>query len=107
MAIFVTIGRHSPESCAAHNETSRKIMIEWMAKGEELAAKHGVKIVGGWNIHPEHLTIQVLEAPSIEAMEALTMEPENMAMLSWNTLDIKLATTLEDVMKYLVIVQGQ
>jgi hypothetical protein len=107
MAVFVTIGRHSPESCAANNETSRKIMMEWITKGEELAAKHGVKVVGGWNVHPEHLTIQVLEAPSIEAIEGLFGEPENMAMMSWNTVEIKMAMTLEDVMKYLVMVQGQ
>jgi hypothetical protein len=96
MLTFLGIARHTPEMCSLHNEASQKTMIAWLSKSEELTKKHGIKIVGGWNVHSEHLTIQVLEAPTFEATQAYSMEPENMAMLNWNTLEIKVAMTLEE-----------
>jgi hypothetical protein len=79
MLTFLVMSRHAPEVCALHNETSRKTMIDWMGKARERAAKHGVKMVGGWNVLSEHLTVQVLEAPFFDAKQAFSMEPKNMA----------------------------
>jgi hypothetical protein len=63
------------------------------------------KMVGGWNVLSEHLTVQVLEAPSFGAMHVFSMEPENMAISTWNTMEVKVAITLEDTMK--MMMQGQ
>jgi hypothetical protein len=82
-----------------HNEKSAKISADWMSKHEELEAKHGVKMVGGWTVHPEHLVIQVFEAPSYEAMNAYGMEPEVAAMATWQTMESKIAMTLEETWK--------
>ena len=104
MVTFLLISRHTAADCPAHNEKSRKSMAEYMSKAAELMAKHGVKMVGSWVVHPEHLGVQVFEAPSYEAMYAYGMEPEVMAMNVWHTMEIKVATTLEETWK---MVQAQ
>jgi uncharacterized protein with GYD domain len=70
-----------------------------MSKAPELLAKHGVKMVGGWNVHPEHLVVEVYEAPSFEAMQAFSMEPEMMSITNWQTMELKAAMTLEETWK--------
>jgi hypothetical protein len=72
---------------------------------EELTKKHGVKIVGMWNVHSEHLTIQVVEAPSVEAFMAFSMEPSNMKLLSFETAEMKLVQTGEEMLKHLMQAQ--
>ncbi len=99
MVTVVAIGRHNAESCAFFNETSKKRVMEWAAKNPELEAKHGVKMVGAWTVPPEHLTIQVFEAPSQEAMQAYASEPEVIGMMSWSTLEYKMAMTLAESMQ--------
>jgi hypothetical protein len=99
MPTFLVISRHNPEVCSIHNEKSAKIASDWFSKHEELEAKHGVRMVGGWNVHPEHLIVQVFEAPSYEAMDAYGMEPEVAAQGTWNTMEFKVAMTLDETWK--------
>ena len=101
MVTFLMIARHTAADCPAHNEKSRKSMGEYMSKAPELLAKHGVKMVGGWNVHPEHLIVEVYEAPSFEAMQAVSMEPESMSMMNWQTIELKAAMTHEETWKML------
>ncbi len=94
MVTVLVIMRHSATECAMFNETSKKRIMEWAAKRPELMAKHGVKMVGEWTVPPEHLTISVYEAPTYEAIQAYSMEPEVMGMMSWTTMEFKVATSL-------------
>ncbi len=96
MLTFLVFTRHAPADCAVHNEASRKTLIEWYRKTKELEAKHGVNMVGGWNVHSEHLTVQVFEAPNFEAFQAYSREPEVMNKLNWSTSEVKVAMTLEE-----------
>jgi hypothetical protein len=41
-----------------------------------LEKKHGIKRVGVWTVIPEHLLVWVYEAPSSEALQKFSMEPE-------------------------------
>jgi hypothetical protein len=50
----------------------------------------------GWNVPSEHLIVQVFEAPTFEAFQAFSMEPEVMKISSVDTMDIKAAMTLEE-----------
>jgi len=97
MLTFLVIARHTPADCALHNEKSAKIMNEYWTKTKELEAKHGVKMVGGWAVTPEHLSISVVEAPSFEAMQAYGMETAIAAMHNWQTVEIKPAITFEEL----------
>ena len=95
MVTFLAISRHTPANCALYNEKSAKIYAEFMSKQKELETKHGVKMVG-WNVPSEHLIVQVFEAPTFEAFQAFSMEPEVMKMSSVDTMEIKAAITLEE-----------
>jgi hypothetical protein len=97
MPTFLVISKHNPDVCAMYNETSVKTLVDYMSKAGELEAKHGVKTVGGWNVPPEHLVVQVFEAPSFEAFQAFSMEPEVMNLAKWQTMEVKVAMTLDEV----------
>ncbi|MGA3200021.1 MAG: hypothetical protein ABSD89_11535 [Halobacteriota archaeon] len=99
MATFLLFWRHAAADSPAHNEKSRKSMAEYMSKAAELNAKHGVKWVGSWVVLSEHLAVDVGEAPSFEAMQALLMEPEIMSLMNWTTMELKAAMTLEETWK--------
>ena len=69
---------------------------------EELAKKHGIKMVGMWNVHSEHKTVQVIEAPSFEAFMAMSMQPANMKFLNFETAEWKVVSTQEDMMQLMM-----
>jgi hypothetical protein len=107
MLTFLLIYRHTPENCAFVNARSAKIYAEAMSKLKEFEAKHGVKMVGGWNVATEHLSVQVFEAPNFEAFQAMSMEPENMALSSVDTIEIKQAMSFEEAMQMVQMMQAK
>lgn len=99
--LFLQTSRHSAESCPMHNEKVKKVFSDIMSKMEKLTKKHGIKLIGSWVSTPEHLSVMVYDAPSMEAMLKLSMEPEVMAWLSYNTTETRPVMTIEEVMKLL------
>ncbi len=75
--------------------------LELPAKLVGLEKKHRVKRIGAWTVVPEHLLIWVYEAPSSDALQEFSMEPEIVKWMVWNTSEIKLAMSLEESMKLL------
>jgi hypothetical protein len=105
MLTFLMFLRHTPDMCALWNEQSAKIYAECGNKLAEFEAKHGVKMVGFWNVPSEHLTVQVFEAPTFEAFQALSMEPEIVNMSNVDTIEIKQAITFEEAMQMMQMMQ--
>jgi hypothetical protein len=101
MTIILEIARHTAESCPGANEKARKVVLEVFGNMEVLLKKHGVKVIGGWNVHPEHLTIMVYEAPSFEAFQKFRMEPEIDRLSYYQTSEYKIAMSAEEVLKFL------
>jgi len=101
MPTFVLISRHSPENCPMFNEKARKVLLELAGKMDGLLKKHGVKMLGSWNVPTEHLALDVYEAPSLDAFEKLGMEPEIVALSKFETYEIKLAYGMEESMRML------
>jgi len=101
MPTFLMISRHSPENCPLNNEKMKAMTLELPDKLGRLEKKHGVKRVGAWTVVPEHLLVWVYEAPSSEALQKFSMEPELLKWMAFNTSEIKLAMTLEESMKLL------
>jgi len=101
MAIILEIARHSPESFPGANEKARKVILEVFGQWDGLLKKHGVKVIGGWNVHPEHLAVMVYEAHSFEAFQKFRMEPEMDRLAYLQTIEIKVASSAEDVLKFL------
>jgi len=101
MATFLIISRHSPENCPMNNERMKRLTLELPDKLGVLEKKHGIKRVGAWTVIPEHLLVWVYEAPTSEALQKFSMEPEMVKWMAWNTSEIKLAMSLEESMKLL------
>ena len=101
MPTFLLTSRHSPEACAQFVEKSRKIALALAENIEALAKKHGVKVVGLWSAMPEHIVVSIYEAPSLEAFQKLSMEPEFLAWSSCTTTKTRIVSGLEDIVKKL------
>jgi hypothetical protein len=101
MPTILVISRHSPEDCPVFNEKARKVYLAWWDKLDAWSKKYGVKMVGSWGVHSEHLTILVFEVPSMDAFQKVSMEPEVQALSAYMTSEVKLALTMEEAMKML------
>ena len=101
MPIFLIISRHTVENCPLNNEKMKKMTLELPAKLGRLEKKHGVKRIGAWTVVPEHLLIWVYEAPSSDALQKFSLEPEMIKWMAWNTSEIKLAMNLEESLELL------
>ena len=101
MPTFLIVSRHSAENCPLNNEKMKAMTLALPAKLAGLEKKHRVKRVGAWTVVPEHLLIWVYEAPSSEALQKFSMEPDIAKWMAWNTNDIKLAMSLEESNKLL------
>jgi hypothetical protein len=105
MVISLVISRHTPADCPKYNEKNRKATLEFASNANELMTKHGVKSLGGWTVHPEHLIVQVLEGPSYEALQAFSQEPTVMQSLDFQTSEIKTATPILQTYERLMKIQ--
>ena len=98
MPIFLQIFRHSPENCSAFNEKAKEATMNAIGKMDELMKKHGVKMLGFWVSPWEHTNYMVVEVPNFEALQKLSMEPEMVAMMAFNTKEIKPVIKLEETL---------
>jgi len=101
MPIVLVTVRHSPENCAMFNEEARKATLGMIAQQEELLKKYDAKMLGGWVVSGEHSVIWVLEVASLDTMKQLWMEPVMVAQLAFNTVEVKIATSIEESAKLL------
>ncbi len=101
MPTILIFSRHAAEDCPMNNEKMKKMSAEVTENLPELAKKHGVKITGNWGVMSEHLAIIALEAPTLDALQKLQMEPLIMKWFAANTTEIKIAMTVEESMKFL------
>ena len=99
--LFLQISKHAPESCPMHNEKVKKASVDLMAKMDQLTKKHGIKVIGGWHSPGEHFFAVVYDAPNMEALLKLSMEPEVMTWSSYHTSEMRPVMTLEESMKLL------
>ena len=99
--LFLQISKHAAESCPMHNEKTKKMLMDLMNKMDKLTKKYKIKAVGNWVFPPDHTIISVYDAPSMEVVLKMSMEPEVMAWLSYNTTELKPVMTLEETIKLL------
>jgi len=99
MATFIMISRHTPDRCALYNQAAKKALMDWYAN--KSWSKHGVKLLGAWNVGSEHQNYIVFEAPSVEALMQAAMEPDSIAWGAFETSEVKIAMDLGEVLKVL------
>jgi hypothetical protein len=98
MLVFAVSMKHPPESCPMFNNEVKERLKEKVSQREEVAKKHEVKVISACTSVLEHLIYYVVEAPSQLAVENFFMET---GMASWNSIEIKQARYVEDVLKML------
>ena len=84
-----------------NNVKTRQIALDAMAALPALAKKYGITVVGSWSINPEHLIVQVFDAVNLDSLLQFSMEPALLKWWSFNTTEIKPATTFEESIKLL------
>jgi len=97
--LFLQVSTHTAESCPIHNEKMQKLFADVYNKMGPLAKKYGVKMIGSWVVPNEHTGYDVLEAPSLDAVTKLLMEPVAMAMASFEKFELKVAFSSEEIAK--------
>jgi hypothetical protein len=99
MAMFLLISRHKPEHCPVFNEKTCKVYLDYFKNVDRLMEKHKIKSIGGCSVHPEHLTVALFDAPSLKAWEEFSMEPVVHALGAYETMEVKLALSMEEAME--------
>jgi hypothetical protein len=95
--LVMQISKHSPESRPMYEDKYRDLAVNGLEKWESLAAKHKVKVVGIWVDHPGHTLYAVYDTPSMDTLVGLSMEPEMMAALAFQTSEMKPVFTGKEV----------
>ena len=54
-------------------------------------------MLGAWFALSEHTLYEVFDAPSLEALQKMAMEPEILQWSAFNTMEIKLVATVDEV----------
>ncbi len=93
---YVALARHSPESCPGSNAKVRKHVEQSMGKIEETGKKHRVMLKSSHILMPSHLSILILEAPSVEAAEKFLTDG---GFVQWNNTEIYPSVSMQDAMR--------
>lgn len=83
------------------NEKTRQIHVNLLAKLESFLKKYHITMLGAWFVLSEHTLYEVFDAPSLEAFQKMAMEPEILQWSAFNTMEIKLVATVDDVKRLL------
>jgi hypothetical protein len=83
------------------NEKTRQIHVNLLNKLESLMKKYQITLLGAWFALSEHTLYEVFNAPTLEAFQKMAMEPEILQWSAFNTMEIKLVATVDDVKRLL------
>jgi hypothetical protein len=101
MLTLLVLLKHAPADSPFHNERSRKLIFEYMSKQKELMDEHEIEVVvSGTAVGTDEIVLWV-RAPNYEAFQAFLMEPAVMNVLSFNTMEVKVLVTLEEVKQWM------
>ncbi len=76
-------------------------MQERSPKLEEAAKKHGLKMLGGYVVIPEHKLYMIYDAPTSDDFGKAMSEPAMIQMLGDNMTEVKRAWTFDEAEKLL------
>lgn len=94
--------RHSPESCPLGNPEKLDVMMQWLEKIEGIAAKFDIKVIGVWTDRWGHVSWAVFESPNMEAFSKFELEPENMARVTFNSVETKVVTSAKETLSFFI-----
>jgi L-rhamnose mutarotase len=80
------------------NEKTRQIHVNLLNKLDSLLKKYNITLLGAWFALTEHTLYEVFDSPSLEAFQKMAMEPEIVQWSAFNTMEIKMVASVNDVM---------
>ena len=83
------------------NEKTRQIHLNLLNKLESILKKYNTRMMGAWFVLPEHTLYEVFEAPGLDEFQKMAMEPEIVQWSAFNTMEMKLVATVDDVKRLL------
>jgi hypothetical protein len=86
---IMQITRHNAEVCPSFHEQNKQSTVALLQRFPALLEKYGIKIVGIWNDHPGHSVYNIYDIPDMQTFMGLSMEPEMVAWLAYNTGETK------------------
>lgn len=89
-----------------HNPATRQIHLNLVNNLESLMKKHKISLLGCWFDLPGHTLYEFYDAPNLEVFQKMATEPEILQWASFNTMEIKLVTPVDDVMMMLKQAMG-
>ena len=99
--------KDTPQTCSLFNPQSAKLTFDWLAKLPEINQKYGIKILASCTVVSEHTSTMIVEAPSFEAVQRASMEPEYFALNKFGTVEIKPALNSQETVKLMQQFQQQ
>jgi uncharacterized protein with GYD domain len=93
---YVLLATHTPETCPTSNSKTRELLLRRAPEMPDLARKAGVKIVAGPLVNREHVTVVVVEAAKVEALDQFISES---GLSQWNSVRVLPSLMLEEAIK--------
>ena len=98
MPQYAIIGSHPAADCPLTNQAVRDFLMEMAPKWPDLEAKLGVKTLSFLHLDPNHKSIQMIEAPSAEAVRDFLFQGGFAHFLE---LDFHLVTPVEELLHHM------
>lgn len=95
---FVVLGDHSPEVCPTSNAKTRALLLEIAPQINNMADKHGVRIVSGPFANREHMLVVVVETDRPEALDNFLVESR---LAHWNRVRVLPSLPIDEAMQEL------
>ena len=82
---YVAIARHSVDSCPGASAKVSEVLQEVTPKLQELGQKHRVSIRSSHILSPAHISILIIDAPTVEAVRDFLEEGR---FTQWNDVEV-------------------
>jgi hypothetical protein len=92
--------KHASESCPLGKLENLHIMKTWLENVESLATKNGIKLVGVWTDRWGHTSWAVYETPNMDAFTKFELEPENLKIVTFNSIETKRVTSEKETLAF-------
>ncbi len=72
--LFHVTATHSEDNCPGYNLELIPTVVKGLKAREEIARKHGVKLLGGWSAAPDHTFFFIVDANSSHDIDMFVTE---------------------------------
>jgi len=98
--LILQIMKHSPESCPLGNPANLATVIQWLENLGPSAANLGISVVGVWTDRAGHVSYAIFDTPSMEAFTSLEVDPANIPLLTFNSIEKKVVTSASETLAF-------